>query len=313
MAGKSNVFSDQKAVEAFRVFFAFTAFIAFIWVFIRALNPPSKKAYNPQKAYANHQISAKEFVPPPDIDPETQEPKEYTEKQIEQWRAQRSDLAAQWETADMAHLAFRVAALGMILLGWTIFETRSAANSAAETLEIAENANSLTSKAIADAQEVATAENRAWIDIIDLSVTLHHMPPFPTTEFSIEYTIKNVGKSPALSIGIQDDLKVTSGGLSLDYSLISGGKPAKSSILPGNEFTFTQKYWIRPPAAGGNYEPTPVPIERRSIFGEIEYLDGISQTVRKTKFFHIVGPLSGNLSQQFNIAAGEADFIVSHT
>ena len=60
---------DKDTSNAFRSWFAFAAIIAGAFVFMALLNPPSKQAYNPQKAYASGEISADMFVPPPKCRP----------------------------------------------------------------------------------------------------------------------------------------------------------------------------------------------------------------------------------------------------
>lgn len=89
-------------------------------------------AANPHNAYDCESTSCEGFrlvKPSPDSDKETQK------TDYEKWRAERSDLAAQWETADRTRLAFRAATLGVWLLVWTIWETKATARLAGDTLE----------------------------------------------------------------------------------------------------------------------------------------------------------------------------------
>ena len=181
---------DKDTSNAFRSWFAFAAIIAGAFVFMALLNPPSKQAYNPQKAYASGEISADMFVPPPNVDPAKKGNQESTEKQIEEWRANRSDLAAQWETADMAHLAFRMGILGVILLGWTIFETRNAANSASQTLSIAQDS-------LDETKLNSMRELRAYVSCYVVAKNFNDTGRIPT----IAIRFINQGVTPAINIG----------------------------------------------------------------------------------------------------------------
>lgn len=100
--------------------------MAAIWVLAAWLYPVSANHYNPSKAHSNQEIPSEAFMPPPEIHPKYKTTRKQTDKEIEQWRADRSDLAAQWKAADMSQLAFRIGVLGVILLSWTIYQTLDA-------------------------------------------------------------------------------------------------------------------------------------------------------------------------------------------
>lgn len=107
------------------------------WVFCALLDPPSKYHYNPSKTYSSQQGADADFMPPPNIDPITKTTKQTTDKEIEDWRASRSALAAQWKASDMSEVTFRVGLLGIILLVWTIIETFKAGEKMSEQNDIA--------------------------------------------------------------------------------------------------------------------------------------------------------------------------------
>lgn len=181
-----------------KILFSVIALLALAFAVSGYLHPPSKKAYNPQKAYFSQEFSEKAFSPPPNIDPKTQTSREITEQEIEQWRAERSDLAAQWETADMAHLAFRVGILGIILVAFTLAETREAANGAWEAVRVAK-AEAMPNLMVEDITHTATLFN----DGIELSA---HRVQYGADEgliLSVEFNIKNIGKTVAKSVNIE--------------------------------------------------------------------------------------------------------------
>lgn len=189
---------DKDRVNAFRAFFMFALIIMSVVAFAGVLYPPSKKAYNPQKTYSSDEVSADMFAPPPYVDPVTQRETEPTEQQIEQWRSERSDLAAQWETADMAHLAFRMGLLGMLLLGWTIFETRNASNSAYESLRLAEE--NLKQTEIAN-----NATMRAYLGVSFFDFFLNYQGAGAT--LTVTGRLQNYGNTPATNIRMQSNIK----------------------------------------------------------------------------------------------------------
>lgn len=124
-----------------KITFGSIAFLAACWVLFAWLNPVSKNHYNPSKAYSSQQGTNADFTPPPNIDADSGKTKTTTDKEIEQWRASRSDLAAQWKAADMSQLAFRIGVLGVVLLAWTIAETLGAGKELRRQNEIAINAS----------------------------------------------------------------------------------------------------------------------------------------------------------------------------
>jgi len=148
-----------------RVVFTFIAIMATIWVLHGFISPPSNHAYNPHTPYTSHNEKEilRTFKELNKIASEDNAAEASSSFDIEAWTASRSDLAAQWETADMAHLAFRMGLLGIILLSWTLFETRNASDSAAETLKIAENTLYETKKTNKRAQRAYIGIEKAYI------------------------------------------------------------------------------------------------------------------------------------------------------
>lgn len=207
--------------KAIRIGFIILAVIALGYVFVGILKPSSEQAYNPQKAYQSEAITDEMFVPPPYVDPETKTTQETTDKQIEQWRADRSDLAAQWETADMANLAFRVGIAGIILLSWTLFETRSASRFAGETLRI-------SNVALNDARTHARMELSPTVSISDTVISINdarrdngggivgikpvgnHIEEAQTAIFegTLTANIKNWGVTPIYNFDIHGQVKL---------------------------------------------------------------------------------------------------------
>jgi len=194
--------------DIIRLAILFFALSAFAFVAMGWLSPPSKKAYNPQQAHSSKSISDEMFVPPPDVHPIYKTAKKQTDREIEQWRADRSDLAAQWKTADMAQLAFRVGILGIVLLGWTLFETRNASQSARATLVVAQRTliNSRESS-MAELQPVITLEKSkfAFKNIVydELGGAIGITPERENFyKFSALINIKNWGPTPVFYIEI---------------------------------------------------------------------------------------------------------------
>lgn len=151
-------------------------------------NPPSKQAYNPYDVPKCEAESCEGLAPPPNVNPKTGQTKKTTNKEIEEWRANRSDLAAQWETADATRVAFRSAVLGIWLLFWTLLETRNASSYAGKAL-----------LATRQATELVRQEQRPWI-FIDRKVSCEFLLSSNSIRVSWRHTAQNIGKSPAYSV-----------------------------------------------------------------------------------------------------------------
>ena len=140
--------------------------------------PPSKKHHNP--SYDLHSQDSCEglgvpIFPTPSDD--KTHPKSKEQSDNEQWCAERSDLAAQWKTADIATTGFWAGILGIWLIGWTLIATRQA------------------TKITKDA---SMREQRAYLAVTEIR-TIAERENFPVT---IAVVVKNVGMTPAHNIKI---------------------------------------------------------------------------------------------------------------
>lgn len=146
------------------------------------LKPPSKNRYNPHNTYDCESASCEGFFFIPNVESaeKTTETPDYLKD--EKWRSERSDLAAQWETADRTRLAFRAAMLGVWLLVWTIVEAKTAANFAEQTLK--------------STKETSYKELRAYLGVVLTAVPIKD----GDETLSIRVTIKNFGQTPAYNI-----------------------------------------------------------------------------------------------------------------
>ena len=149
-----------------RIGFILASLLTAGWVIAAWLYPVSTDFYNPHQAYNSQETSDEAFLPPPNIDPKYKTKKEQTNKEIEQWRADRSALAAQWHASETSQLTFRIGVLGVILLAWTIYQTLSAGNELRTQNKIAHN----SSKPFLDIVEARVRQSRHNIAI---PVSLH--------------------------------------------------------------------------------------------------------------------------------------------
>jgi len=153
--------NDQNAHIWRRCFLAIVA-IAFGFFVWSLFNMPSQDKYNPHERDIRQYGADSYTIPPPCVDAVTKANCEYTQSQVEQYTADRSDLAAQWSTADMTHLAFYAGLLGISLIVLTFFETHVAGGQMRKQNDIALNtskaefqpylrfANEITLKGITD-------------------------------------------------------------------------------------------------------------------------------------------------------------------
>ena len=166
------------------IIFGLIAGLIFIWVLIVWSNPPSKQAYNPYDAPKCEVESCEGLAPPPNVNPKTGQTKKTTNKEIEEWRANRSDLAAQWETADATRVAFRSAILGIWLLFWTIWATK-------KTTYFAE-------KTLSSTKDTSYKELRAYLGVVLTAAPIKD----GDETLAVNVTIKNFGQTPAYNIKI---------------------------------------------------------------------------------------------------------------
>jgi len=102
--------------------FAILSVIAFCVLIWALVNVPSKNENNHYSALSHQQNADAQLVPPDCIGPEGKTSCKYSEREIEKYRAERSALAAQWKSADLAHIATFTGLLGISLLFWTLYE-----------------------------------------------------------------------------------------------------------------------------------------------------------------------------------------------
>ena len=103
---------------------------------ISLINPPSKKHYNPShNLHSQHTCKGLGVVVSPAPSNHKAHTQSKTQSENEQWCAERSDLAAQWKTADITSTAFWAGALGIWLVGWTLIATRQASIIAKDTAQ----------------------------------------------------------------------------------------------------------------------------------------------------------------------------------
>lgn len=160
----------------------------FSWlVFDAYSNPPSKNRYNPHKTYNCESAACEGFFLKPDVSANDKKTKAPNYLKEEQWRSERSDLAAQWETADRTRLAFRAAMLGVWLLIWTIFETKAAAKFA-ET-------------ALGDNRDNSRRELRAYIALQDCNLEVFEVGK----PIEIMLCYHNYGATPAYNVGTKSN------------------------------------------------------------------------------------------------------------
>ena len=182
-------FEDRKNIGT--LLFAILSIITFS-VFVWALvNSPSKDKYNPYSALSHDGYTNTHPVLPPCVDTESKTTRQRTEREISQTRAEWSDLAAQWESADKAHWGFYAVLLGISLLFWTLFETLAAGRELGKQNEL----SLLSTKAEFQPQIKINAP------IIGPIVT-STSPEYDYTEFSfnVETTIENIGRTPAKAV-----------------------------------------------------------------------------------------------------------------
>ena len=161
------------------------AILLAVTMIISLIYPPSKNHYNPShNLHSQHSCKGLgvPVFPTPSNDETQSESKAQADN--EQWCAQRSDLAAQWKTADITSTAFWAGALGIWLVGWTLIATRQA------------------TKITKDA---SMREQRAYLAVTEIR-TRQARENFPVT---IAIAIKNVGMTPAHNVKIGRIFEIT--------------------------------------------------------------------------------------------------------
>jgi len=209
------------------------AIILAIFLLYAFLNPPSKNHYNPSK-YLEAQHKCEWTGLPVFEAPSGDKTKSKSQKQPEKekWCADRSDLAAQWKTADLTNVAFLAGILGIWLVGWTLFATRQASEISKDT---------------------AQRQLRAYIDKVEVDVT----KPATSTIWNLDVKFQNVGQTPA------SDIFVTSTWFRLSrekYNLKKGYKDkwALNTIIEAEKRVVIDK--IAVPNGGPFDSEIPIPL-----------------------------------------------------
>ena len=123
-----------------------------------------------------------------------------------------SDLSAQWAMSDIAMLGYIAGMIGLVFLGITVFETKSAAD--------------LTRQALEETKKNSRRELRAYVHAVPYGANLHNTDDVPT----IFLRLFNKGQTPA--INILCDVKAS---LEVNGETISSDKfPVKVTIPPNS-------------------------------------------------------------------------------
>ena len=120
-----------------------------------------------------------------------------------------------------------------ILLGWTIFETRGAANSAAKALIEARRTTTAAEESVKVTREMGISQARAYIGVDSIKVL-----PWDHNETCVTRTkFKNFGQTPASDMVFIIDTFVTSRRLSPDYEHVFEHltRPAVSRLEAGGD------------------------------------------------------------------------------
>ncbi len=190
---------------------------AVFWVVVAWLYPVSSNHYNPSEAYSSQKITSEAFMPPLEIHPIYKTTKKQSEKEIEEWRASRSDLAAQWKTADMSQLAFRIGVLGVILLFWTIYQTLDAGTE------------------LRRQNEIAISASLPFLDVVAAKVVRGSY-----NSGSLEIAVRNLGTSPAKNVqfsGIYTQFKASD-----DQGVFHNGDPILENVKSEKIAVSTRAY-----------------------------------------------------------------------
>lgn len=201
-------------------------------------NPPSANFHNPHNTYQSYGNSESTLMPPPRINPETKITQQTTQYEIEQWRAERSDLAAQWEMVDVTTLAFRAGLLGIVLLAWTLSETRMGASAAWEAVKVGKT-DSMPNLHIKDFKHSAI--------IFDEAGNMRAYRLLDKVICSISFTIENRGRTSAKNaiVLIQARIRAKDTREVIEEMLIMGFEQKKVSE-PSQSDTVTQSLFDLP-------------------------------------------------------------------
>ena len=175
------------------------------------------------------------------------------------WKADRSDLAAQWTMADIAFVGVVVGSTGLFFVAWTLLATQDAARSARDTLDLAQRTFALS-------QTVTRAESQPYLATRSLEIVNGRQAAFETngmvipTEclvrahegvyLELALDIENGGRMPAFLRSLTfDSMQVDLGGYGLGALAV---RPTRSkfdeAILPGATSRIRPGFQVRVPA-----------------------------------------------------------------
>ena len=202
--------------------FLIATFLAVLWLGEGLLNPPSSQFHNPYKTHQADRDARTDLVPPPRIDAEGKATRQQSEREIEEWRAARSDLAAQWETADLTNLAFRAGVLGIILVAWTLAETRLAGAVNQRSLKANENTAYRQLRAYLSVKQAIRPISGSRPMGLDISITNHGQTPAE----DVKIRTRLLGQRSTELVQTHGDFQYAANGKTVPY-------PEEFSVAPG--------------------------------------------------------------------------------
>jgi len=155
----------------------------FVW-----LVRPSQHQQKPSQTYESYQTTEGVIQLPPKEEASNKTTEKYTEREIEEWAASRSDLAAQWNMADTAFIGLCVGGLGLLFIAGTLVETRKAS-------ELAKDGANAAWKAVQIQEEIGVKQIRAYIGVTSVHLAFKE----GGGKIRVNAYIKNSGQSPALN------------------------------------------------------------------------------------------------------------------
>jgi hypothetical protein len=161
------------------------------------INQPTYSQYNPYLSFDNQQNSDTQLIPPACEQTNQRITKQCSQREIEHYYTERSNLAAQWKNTDIANLTFYTGILGIILLFWTLFETLKAGKLIVRQNEIALHA--------------AKAEFQPYIEFsnkVEIRKTTISYNGITELKCKISIPLRNVGKTPIFDLILSGSAKL---------------------------------------------------------------------------------------------------------
>jgi hypothetical protein len=115
------------------------------------------------------------------------------------------DMAKSAETmAKIGALEAFITFVGVILVGWTLFHTRRAAEAARAAVNEAQAATAIAKDNLVLARDHGQQDLRAWVSI-DLEL-VKVLRTAENAHFTVKLSLKNIGKTPALNVGVTTNI-----------------------------------------------------------------------------------------------------------